>query len=180
MRALIVSDTHGMVDEVTKIVRAVPMVNKGFHCGDFCVSPLTEPFRNMVLVKGNNDFQADVPYDQLVEWAGLRIFVTHGHKYAVEHSLLQLKYKAQEVQADVVMFGHTHYPLCLKEDGMILINPGSLKRPRGFTIPTYVLLDVSEETEGKKLQFRYYDVKGRDVQSLQRTYILPMKNRQIK
>jgi putative phosphoesterase len=172
LKALILSDTHGMVNEVLKLVQKIPELKKGFHCGDFCVSPSTEPFRQMVLVKGNNDDRADIPYDELVHWSGLRFFVTHGHKYGVEHSLLQLKYKAEELRADVVLFGHTHYPLCIMEDGIVLVNPGSLKQPRGFPVPTYATLDISSENQGKKLEFRYFDPKNREILSKQRTFSL--------
>jgi hypothetical protein len=33
-------------------------------------------------------------------------------------------------QADVVMFGHTHRPFISEEEGITLLNPGSLAFPR--------------------------------------------------
>ena len=45
---------------------------------------------------------------------------------------------ARERQADILLFGHTHQPLTDYDDGLYILNPGSL-RGRG----TYGLLDVT-------------------------------------
>lgn len=175
-KALIMSDTHGLTKEVKHLL-SLTSVERIFHCGDFCVAETSSPFDRMTLVKGNNDFQANVPDDRIVEWAGLRIFMTHGHRYQVNSSFLPLSYKAKEEKANVVLFGHTHYPLCTKQDGIIFVNPGSLKRPRGFTVPTFVLWSVQEKEEGKEgkaLFFTFYNaLKRQSIPSLSKTFRIP-------
>ncbi|WP_202081052.1 metallophosphoesterase family protein [Caldalkalibacillus salinus] len=171
MKALITSDTHGLKKDLKTLAEKVK-VDKGFHCGDFCVDENMFPLNKMVLVKGNNDIRAGVPNDQVVNWAGLTFFVTHGHLYQVEFSLLNLKYKAQEAGADVVLFGHTHTPYCEREDGVIYMNPGSLRHPRGFSVPTFAILDVAEGEGAKTLSFTYYDHKGKKVPGLAKTFTL--------
>jgi predicted phosphodiesterase len=79
---------------------------------------------------------------------------------------MNLKYKAEEVEADIVLFGHTHYPLCVQDEGVIFVNPGSFKQPRGYTVPTFVILNVEELDRGKSLSFHYYDPKFQEITSL--------------
>lgn len=164
------SDTHGMIKEVTRLVE-LAKADRVFHCGDFCVNEHAMPFKQMVLVRGNNDIQANVPYDRTFEWMGLRIFMTHGHRYKVNQSLLNLMYKAKEEEADVVLFGHTHHPVCIEQDGLIIVNPGSLKSPRGYSVPTLVLWKIEEIEQGLELSFTFYDaVKRKAIPSLSRTF----------
>ena len=56
---------------------------------------------------------------------GVRIFGTHGHRYGVKQGLLRFSLAAQEQQAQVALFGHTHIPYCRQEGGLWLLNPGA-------------------------------------------------------
>jgi putative phosphoesterase len=174
-RALIISDTHGLTEEVAHVV-SLNNFDISFHCGDFCVDETLFPFHKMKMVKGNNDFDSDAPEEQIVEWEGILFFITHGHKYNVNRSLMNLKYKAEEYEADVVLFGHTHFPLCIEEDGVIFVNPGSLRQPRGFSVPTFVLLQVEEIENGKTLSFHYFDAELKEVNSLGSTFDIIRKS----
>ena len=52
--------------------------------------------------------------------------MTHGHIHRVKHGLGALLRDAESTQAQAVLFGHTHSPLCdLTERGMWVLNPGS-------------------------------------------------------
>lgn len=169
--ALIISDTHGLTEEVVRVSNSFPS-DITFHCGDFCVEKSLVPFSNMTLVKGNCDFDPSVPDEQIVEWEGIRFFITHGHLYNVNQSLLNLTYRAKELKADVALFGHTHYPLCTENDGLILVNPGSLKEPRGYSVPSFVRLYVETTEQGKKLTFKYNDVDGKEISTLCKSFYI--------
>ena len=56
---------------------------------------------------------------------GVRIFGTHGHRYGVKQGLIRFSLAAQEQQAQVALFGHTHIPYCRQEGGLWLLNPGA-------------------------------------------------------
>ena len=60
----------------------------------------------------------------------------HGHKYNVKSSLLALKYKGMEKNADIILFGHTHVPYIDDTDGIIMLNPGS--------VSTYGIIEINE------------------------------------
>ena len=52
--------------------------------------------------------------------------LTHGHDYGVKRGLLDLYYKACEVGAKVVFYGHTHQSNVTTEGNVTMINPGAL------------------------------------------------------
>ena len=73
------------------------------------------------------------------------ILLTHGHLDGAGHNPLALKYAAEEAQCIAVCFGHTHVPVCEKDDGIYLINPGSLPRPRDGSCGSYAIIHSSEK-----------------------------------
>ncbi len=161
MSILVISDTHGLVEEVKQVAqRHAPEVI--FHCGDFCTDRTQEPFATMRLVRGNCDVDTEAAEELLTDWRGLTIYQTHGHLYGVKQSLLRLNYRAEETGANVVLFGHSHVPVCGVERGILFLNPGSLLQPRGYAVPTYALVERAGETkEGIELEVRFYGRDGR-------------------
>jgi putative phosphoesterase len=95
----------------------------------------------------------------VVEKGGLRIFVTHGHRYRVKFTPLPVKYRAEETGASICCFGHSHVPFCEKVGDVLLINPGSIAQPRGFLHPTYAVL---EKVEGG-VRVTYYKTDGTKI-----------------
>lgn len=163
MSVLVLSDSHGLVREVKDVVARHP-AEVIFHCGDFCVDRHREPFSRMQLVRGNCDTAKEVPEERKTSWNGLSIYQTHGHLYGVKQSLLQLHNRAGQVGANVVIFGHSHFPVCAVERGILFLNPGSLQMPRGFKVPTYAVISKQDETaEAIDLQVLFYDQKGKIV-----------------
>ena len=75
---------------------------------------------------------------------GARIFYTHGHLYSVKTELGGLLQAARELDANVVLFGHTHQPLCTYREGVHLLNPGSLGYP-GEQGRTYGIVDITPQ-----------------------------------
>ncbi|MBP3450471.1 MAG: metallophosphoesterase [Spirochaetaceae bacterium] len=63
--------------------------------------------------------------------AGRNIFAVHGHRFSVDYGLENLSLAAQNLDADLVFFGHTHRPFRYEDSGTLYLNPGSCSRPRG-------------------------------------------------
>ena len=78
------------------------------------------------------------------EVEGKTIFVCHGDKYGVKYGLMEIEEKAKSVCADIVIFGHTHIPLCIERDGILYLNPGSISLPRGGSSRRFVIMDIQE------------------------------------
>lgn len=136
MKILVFSDSHGAS---SKIVRAINM--HGAKCD--AVIFLGDGLRDIEYVKslfpelcffcvsGNCDmFSGDTPTEALLDFDGIKIFVTHGHRYFVKHGYGTLADYAHSKGADAAFFGHTHVPLenCeyLDEKRVTLFNPGSI------------------------------------------------------
>ena len=98
----------------------------------------------MMAVKGNCDF--DNVEDELVfEVEDKNIFLCHGDRYGVKYGLEKIEKKAKDVDADIVVFGHTHTPLCIEKDNILYINPGSVSLPRDVTYRSLVILNINED-----------------------------------
>nr|MDE7299348.1 metallophosphoesterase family protein [Lachnospiraceae bacterium] len=55
-----------------------------------------------------------------------------------------------------VMFGHTHCPLIDIRENIMVINPGSISRPRQQSrVPTYVTMEVREDGE---IDYRVHEI----------------------
>ena len=80
-------------------------------------------------VRGNNDFDMDVP-------------LTHGHRERVSmlHSGL-VPARAREEGCSFAFFGHTHRMMAEREQGVFVCNPGSISLPRGGPA-SYARLDI--------------------------------------
>jgi putative phosphoesterase len=94
-------------------------------------------------VAGNCDARGEEEQERQIELAQKKFLVTHGHRLYVKRGLQSLYYRAQEVEAQVAVFGHTHTPFCQEVEGIWLINPGSPTYPRGLNPKeTYVIINV--------------------------------------
>lgn len=133
MKIAVVSDTHRInkyIDIAKKYIKECDAV---IHLGDNIedVDRLTEGFKGLVYsVKGNCDFSSKYPSEQVVDVEGKKIFITHGHNYGVKYSMNNIYYRAKELEVDIALFGHTHESLIIEEDGVVLMNPGSISLPR--------------------------------------------------
>ena len=93
-------------------------------------------------VAGNTDWpDGKTPDEIVVEAAGHRIFLTHGHIYGVRSTLEMLVTAAKEAQADIAVYGHTHVAQEVTGDVHVL-NPGSVARPRDEARPSFMLAEL--------------------------------------
>ena len=67
---------------------------------------------------------------------------THGHTYNVKYTLSQLKSAARSNGADIVLYGHTHVAKTEYDDGLYVMNPGSISHPREGA-PSYGVVEIS-------------------------------------
>ncbi len=141
----VLGDTHGEWSHTIPALAALK-ADRLLHTGDH-YSDARQIARALKLevnaVLGNCDFQISGPKEEVLEIAGIRIFLTHGHLYGVKKGLLNLYYRGKEAEAELVVFGHTHYWTLEKMEGLLLLNPGSPSRPRK-TNPTIGLIIINQ------------------------------------
>ena len=129
MRILVLSDSHGAVENMVKIVGLAEPAHI-LHLGD-CLrdaEALHRLFPNIPLdaVAGNCDWALDAPTERLLEFAGHRILMMHGHTHGdVKNSEMGSRYAAAEAGAEVLLFGHTHEAKVDKSGDLWIMNPGT-------------------------------------------------------
>lgn len=136
IRIAVASDTHGDFSNVGKARAQLGRVDWLLHAGDHLadaarvgVSLGVEQSRIRAVV-GNCDYPTLEPLQLTLTVEGVQLLMTHGHKHGVKDDLQRILMLGQAARARVVIFGHTHIPLALEEDGVLLFNPGSLSLPR--------------------------------------------------
>lgn len=148
MRIGIVSDSHGdtRIFEKMLAVHGAADAELWLHAGDFALDAddleaLSE--KRVIRVLGNCDLFVDGVYDEtMVEVAGHRIFLTHGHLFNVRFDTAMLREAAREAGADIAVYGHTH--VALEEHGEVtVLNPGSIARPRDEQRGSFMLVDLN-------------------------------------
>lgn len=96
------------------------------------------------IVIGNCDFAGNYPPEIVFPAGGMRILMTHGHLYNVKSGYQRLAYRAEELQAGAVIFGHTHIPEYTQINGIWLINPGSLSAAGSFGKPSFAVMELKD------------------------------------
>ena len=162
MKIGIVSDTHNNLEAVERVVALADDVKLWFHAGD-CVpdaqylEQITDT--GVAKVMGNSDFFSDdAPNAMVVEAAGHKIFLTHGHSFGVRFGVDTLIETAEENDCDIAIYGHTHVAQVLPGK-VTVINPGSASRPRDDMRPSFA---VAELTEGRPPQVKIIRFDDRD------------------
>lgn len=65
--------------------------------------------------------------------------------------------EAADRKLDIVMFGHTHRPCYEVQDGIVVLNPGSLSYPRQEgRRPSYMMMELNERGEAQ-FELRYVE-----------------------
>lgn len=155
MKLLVVSDSHSLTSELVQIREHWEgKVDEMIHCGDSQLAPDDQSLKGYHVVRGNCDFYKDFKEDLVIHVGKYTIFTTHGHLYDCKMSLQNMYYKAQEVGASIVLFGHSHVRGVEEIDNIFFLNPGSIRQPRMFREKTYAIL----EEDNQEIIATFYDL----------------------
>lgn len=168
MNALIISDSHGRTDMIDRAIDVQKeLLKKGevltlFFLGDG-LRDLYSSHKSkdtiIYSVRGNCDFGfthdingEEIPLSRIVNFGGLKIFMTHGHMFDVKSTLCRAESEAIKQGADILLFGHTHVETELyiapqtfltQNKRLAVFNPGSLGSPASGT-PSFGALTVTD------------------------------------
>ncbi len=145
MRLIILADTHNNYPLAIRAIDAIGKADRIIHLGDTLVDAGFIEIalsRELIKVPGNCDADAALPRELLQVFDQQRFLITHGDRYLVKTGLGRLAQKAAKEQVQVVLYGHTHLPAITERDGILYINPGSLKVEAAT--PTLALVTVSQ------------------------------------
>lgn len=169
MKLLIVSDSHGLTEELAAIKERHQDCAIMIHCGDSELEPNHSAMKGFTAVRGNCDFFGEFSEEIISLADGLKVLTVHGHLHGVKSSLMNLSYHAREKGAGIVCFGHSHQLGAEMIDDILFINPGSIRMPRGRQERTYVTLTVGQS----ELHLDVYETDGEKLDELCRNFSLP-------
>ncbi|MBR3343447.1 MAG: YfcE family phosphodiesterase [Solobacterium sp.] len=140
------SDSHMDTASLRYVREHHPEADLFVHCGD---SELREAdMEGFLFVRGNHDFYLgnNVPDWRIIEVLGHRIYLCHGHLDILIYYHYDLMAKhAKANRCDTVFFGHMHICQDFIEDGVRMLNPGSLAYSRDYSGKSYMLVTVTPE-----------------------------------
>jgi len=176
-RILVISDSHGDYDVFFDIIEEFgPDADALVFCGDgVCdlVTYLEESYDNEAVkaalppvaafVKGNGDSERyfyltqsndlttrhiiAAPHRIVFTAAGRQIMTVHGNRHGVDIGTDTLTHTASSLDADIVLFGHTHRPYWEESAISLVMNPGSCSRPRGGMPASFAVVTFPGLTE---------------------------------
>jgi len=165
----ILSDTHyqdrlfGLPARLARIWAGVSLILHAGDVGELSVLDELSRIAPVTAVTGNDEpayVKQVLPLQQVVTVNGKRIVLLHSHftdpdqERASRHEhrwtpkLDRLAAVGQAAGASVVVYGHTHIPMCAEHGGVTLFNPGALAAGSYFTKQKLMLvgrLDVTAE-----------------------------------
>lgn len=120
------------------------------HAGDVVAPEVLYAFTRcpVLAVRGNMDPDVpDLSQKRVIEVGKARIGLMHGWgaSYDLEERLLK---EFSGVDLDVLVYGHSHKPVCHRRNGILMFNPGSAADRRNMPYHSVGLLEIGEEING--------------------------------
>ncbi len=145
-----ISQTRGKLSN--KVLETFKGMDLILHGGDISPQKVLDKLNQIaptIAVEGNNDKNKSLNLKsvEIIEISNLRILLTHGDKLPSGDYNKYFEF-AQKNNANILISGHSHRPHLKKEEGILLINPGSPNRPIKSE-PSIAILTINEEKEYK-------------------------------
>ena len=155
MKIVLISDTHGVVDN--SIINFIDDADLCVHAGDLggahVIRQLAAIGTPMVAVRGNNDVMTkwpaddqrilqEMPFAQKIQLPGGDVYVEHGHKInpvQTRHQKLRDKYPS----AKAIVYGHSHKIVNDQQVVPWVLNPGAAGRVRMFGGASCMILTIA-------------------------------------
>jgi len=158
MKIGVISDTH--LDSPTPLLEIVADkyfkdVDMVFHAGDIHAPEVLEAFKGKQchIVAGNRDqpnIKDNFPATDLIKIKGFRIGLTHGWGFPFG---LEKRAASLFDDIDCLVFGHSHWPVNHRRDGILFFNPGAFTGGI-FSLwrKTVGILNVEKDIQGEILR----------------------------
>jgi predicted phosphodiesterase len=89
---------------------------------------------------------------------------------------MTLNYRAKEVNADIVCYGHSHVLGVEMVGRTLFLNPGSIRLPRERLEKTYLIVELLDE----KIKVSVFELKGKKLTDFQLLSSLGRKESAVK
>ena len=146
------SDSHGCSENMLAVLRKkLPDELIFLGDGELDLLPIRKKYPDLIIhqVRGNCDLYSSASVKLTLQCGRKKIFLCHGHSIGVKESLDLLISEAFSMEADVVLYGHTHIPYTQYTMAMEVMNPGSIGN---VPDPTYGILEINDYTVQTKIE----------------------------
>lgn len=140
---IVTSDTHGKTEYLNELRKAYPKAALFLNLGDLEDDPRNAP--RWICVRGNNDWLPSLPTERIIPCAGHRIFMTHSHFFPYARREEKIAAVARDKGCDIALYGHTHVGSIAHINGVLVVNPGSMRLPRDGKQPSYARLVIEDD-----------------------------------
>jgi putative phosphoesterase len=151
VRVLVLSDTHsprrwkGLPPAVAEQLSGADVI---LHAGDVCTVDVLDTLAEWApvhAVMGNNDLPEVAAWGASetleLDLGGVRVAMIHDSGQKIGRAR---RMRGRFPTADLVVFGHSHIPMDLTEDGMHIFNPGSPPDRRRQPHGTVGVLEIDD------------------------------------
>ena len=161
MKIVILSDTHAKKhnDKLFKLIdNLFTDADMIIHAGDYISKDVVlklKEHKNFVGVWGNNDkgYIRDLLKEKIIlSVEGYKIGLYHGHGNS-KNALNSAYDKFISDKVDIIVFGHSHQPLILTKNKVLMINPGSPTCKRREPWYSYIILEIQGKEIDVQLKF---------------------------
>lgn len=152
----ILSDTHlaELTDRFqTQVTACFGDVDLVLHAGDLTNPAILAAFapKEALAVHGNmcdRQGQTTLPALRTFTVGSFSIVLVHGDAFG--YSNIEERLFTAFAEADCIIYGHTHRPVCHRLGDILMLNPGSFTAPgRHGAPPSYAILTVGDELTGE-------------------------------
>lgn len=105
----------------------------------------------------DENYLLQIAHELNIKIAGMNVFITHGALYGVYYGLDDLEKQAELLNADLVLYGHTHIADRTDIAQTSFINPGSCTLPRRGLPPSCAVIKLPGDQE--KISCTFYERK---------------------
>ena len=155
MKIGVISDTHiperttVIPSELSQIFKDVDLI---IHVGDLVCLDVIEQLKKIAPVKAvygnmdNHEVRRTLPEKEILTIGKFKIGLFHG-KGPPNRIVACVKEVFQE-KLDLIIFGHSHTPMCEKHEGILFFNPGSPTDTTFAPFRSCGMLEINDEIKG--------------------------------
>ncbi|MFC4559038.1 metallophosphoesterase family protein [Virgibacillus kekensis] len=162
MKIVVTADTHtsdGKKPLPFRLKKELDDSDLIIHAGDWNSMEVYYELAEYAEVRGvygnvdDEEIRKKFPEREIVEVAGCRIGIVHGHgeKKTTEKRAIEA-FDGEKI--DVLIFGHSHIPMMRYFKKILLFNPGSPTDKRRLPCYSFGILEIGEEITAKFIYFK--------------------------
>lgn len=104
-------------------------------------------FTKRIISENSLNFLKRLPKKIEIEVDGKKVLICHGSPWDLLEERVYPDYpnleRFEELDSDIIVLGHTHYPFIKKFGEKTIINPGSCGQPRDFNLLSFCIWDTN-------------------------------------